>query len=296
MSQGSKAARAAAIEGFAARLARVRAEAGNPPFREMAGRSGAISHTTLHDAVQGHRLPSWATTVEFLKACGADPGEHEAAWREADAVVSGAGPADGGLDDSAGGARERPVEGGSVQESAGPARRKRWPILVAIAVAVALAVGGLTAYLITREKAPSPAKPTYAAADCPVRLTNPPSAPPKREGDHARFVKDVTVPDCSHVQRGATFTKTWRLKNTGTLVWTGYTMRRLDVPQGARDCQTITDVPVPTAQPGQTVDVSVTVTAPNVATFCFVRFKLLEGGGQPAFPGGRPVNLQVIVD
>jgi len=86
-------ARAEAIEGFAALLRDLRESVGNPSFREMSGRSRAISHTTLHEAAQGHRLPSWATTVEFVKACDdADPGEYRARWEQASRVVRSVSP------------------------------------------------------------------------------------------------------------------------------------------------------------------------------------------------------------
>lgn len=76
-----------AIDEFVDRLTRIRADAGDPSFRQMAKRSGAISHATMHDAVQGVRLPSWETTVEFAKACGADPEELRPEWERAEAVV-----------------------------------------------------------------------------------------------------------------------------------------------------------------------------------------------------------------
>ena len=97
MAERATRARAEAIEGFASLLRDLRQSVGNPSFREMSGRSRAISHTTLHEAAQGHRLPSWATTVEFVKACGsADPGEYRARWEQATRVVrsvSSRGPA-----------------------------------------------------------------------------------------------------------------------------------------------------------------------------------------------------------
>lgn len=73
-------ARAEVIGDFAAALRELRKSVGNPPFREMSGRSGAISHTTLHEATKGNRLPSWGTTVEFVKACGADPAAYRESW------------------------------------------------------------------------------------------------------------------------------------------------------------------------------------------------------------------------
>ncbi len=43
--------------------------------------------------------------------------------------------------------------------------------------------------------------------------------------DRAQFVADVTVPDGTRYDPGATFTKTWRLRNAGTCTWTtSYTM------------------------------------------------------------------------
>lgn len=80
-------ARSSAIEAFTERLVQVRAEAGDPSFRAMAKRSGAISHATMHDAVQGVRLPSWETTVEFARACGVEPESLREEWEQADAIV-----------------------------------------------------------------------------------------------------------------------------------------------------------------------------------------------------------------
>ncbi|GIH75269.1 hypothetical protein Plo01_16980 [Planobispora longispora] len=83
-----------AIEDFAGVLRELRRSVGNPPFREMSGRSGAISHTTLHEATKGNRLPSWETTVEFVKACGADPAAYRDHWERANRTVRGAGAGD----------------------------------------------------------------------------------------------------------------------------------------------------------------------------------------------------------
>ncbi|NUR91391.1 MAG: hypothetical protein HOY71_45585, partial [Nonomuraea sp.] len=85
-------ARAEAIEDFAAALRELRESVGNPSFREMSGRSGAISHTTLHEATKGNRLPSWETTVEFVKACDADPAAYREHWERASRVVKSAIP------------------------------------------------------------------------------------------------------------------------------------------------------------------------------------------------------------
>lgn len=79
--------------------------------------------------------------------------------------------------------------------------------------------------------------------------------------DAASFVKDVSIPDGSVIGRSADFIKTWRLKNIGTCTWTksyDLVFVRGDSMSGP------TVVALPTAvSPGQSIDLSVTLTAPS---------------------------------
>ncbi|MFD1120582.1 NBR1-Ig-like domain-containing protein [Sphaerisporangium aureirubrum] len=349
-------ARAETIEDFAAALRELRKSVGNPPFREMSGRSGAISHTTLHEATKGNRLPSWETTVEFVKACGADPAAYRERWQRANLAVRSASAADhslragavaahppGGREASATGGAEgragniaigspapRPagetpasVPAWAPGEIAGdvrpvppaPGGRGRFRLTrPAAAVLATAAVGMGTAVLVAvvvnrgsgaegRGPNPSGGPSTTAlsaaalsAADCPVRPTNPPWAPPAHEGDSAAFLGDITLPDCTRVGPGQTKIKVWRLKNVGTVPWEGYSLHRLDLPQQPDQCQTISDIPIKDTRPGEIVDIRTEVTTPRNPGLCYVRFKMMDGSGQVAFPGGRPLNFQLIVD
>ncbi|WP_052593560.1 NBR1-Ig-like domain-containing protein [Luteipulveratus mongoliensis] len=59
----------------------------------MARRSGCISHTTLHEATLGSRLPTWITTEQFVLACGSDPRRWKTDWERAHRMVTrGSGP------------------------------------------------------------------------------------------------------------------------------------------------------------------------------------------------------------
>jgi hypothetical protein len=81
--------------------------------------------------------------------------------------------------------------------------------------------------------------------------------------DWAQFVTDVTVPDGMRFDPGATFTKTWRLKNIGTCTWTKSYSLVFDSSEkmGAPD-----SVPFPAdVPPGGSVDLTVTMTAPSTA-------------------------------
>ncbi|MFN2216169.1 MAG: NBR1-Ig-like domain-containing protein [Anaerolineales bacterium] len=79
--------------------------------------------------------------------------------------------------------------------------------------------------------------------------------------DWIQFVSDVTVPDGTTYTPGATFVKTWRLKNIGTCTWTtSYSLVYVTGDQmgGAASVPLASSV-----APGATVDVSVTLTAPT---------------------------------
>ena len=101
--------------------------------------------------------------------------------------------------------------------------------------------------------------------------------------DAAKFVADVTIPDGTVVSANTAFTKTWRLKNTGTCTWdSSYLVAYISdttmsqqpgywiVPQGQ------------TVAPGQTVDVSVGMTAPP------------ENGSYVSYWGLKKVDEQFI--
>jgi len=76
----------------------------------------------------------------------------------------------------------------------------------------------------------------------------------------AAFVADVTIPDNTTVRGGAIFTKTWRVRNTGTCAWgPDYTLTHYsDEQMGAP-----ASVPLDVTLPGQSLDISVGLTASN---------------------------------
>jgi hypothetical protein len=79
--------------------------------------------------------------------------------------------------------------------------------------------------------------------------------------DHVQFTSDLTAPDGSSFAPGAAFTKTWRLKNIGTCTW--YTSYNL-VFAGGDQMGGPSSVALPVeVAPGQTVDLSVNLTAPS---------------------------------
>ncbi len=65
---------------FAADLRKLREQAGNPTYRDMA-KSAYFSKATLSAAASGHRLPSWEVTAAYVAACGGDVEQWHASYR-----------------------------------------------------------------------------------------------------------------------------------------------------------------------------------------------------------------------
>lgn len=323
---GATERRAAAIDGFVDRLRRLREDAGTPSFREMAKRSGAISHATLHDALQGARMPSWETTVEFARACGADPEELRAEWERADGAVRSScddgqadqGPTEEARADEAKGeatpALDTPAQEAAAREAADgpespPSPPARRPVTIALGVAAALVIAGLVVALVTREtsdadassstssggeaaaawtSAPSAPSTTTSADGCPENAQVPPGTTTLVEGDSADFAGDVTITDCAVVDRGSSVVKTWRFKNTGTVTWTNRSLHRINAHEGDPDCRAPREVAITDTPPGRTVEVSVPIAVPDERTVCFARWMQADAEGNFTFPEQRP--------
>ena len=114
------------------------------------------------------------------------------------------------------------------------------------------------------KKPDATATPTPTPALLPtVQAAVPTAAPVQQNCTYSvAYVMDVTIPDGQPVSAGSTFTKTWRLKNTGSCPWNqDFYLAFVSGSQmgGANQY-------MPTAvYPGENVDISVNLTAPDGA-------------------------------
>src|SRR3990172_5914107 len=95
----------------------------------------------------------------------------------------------------------------------------------------------------------------------------------------AQFIADVTVPDGTNFAPGTTFRKTWRLKNIGTCAWNSGDVSLIFKSGEQMGAPASSGLPT-TVNPGQTVDISVDMTAPSTARnyFGFYKFRSAQGG------------------
>ena len=93
----------------------------------------------------------------------------------------------------------------------------------------------------------------------------------------AAFVADVTVPDNTQFDKGAAFTKTWRVRNAGESSWPADTA--LSFYQGVQMTE-IADVEVGEVAPGEEIDISVKLIAPDEDGFYKGQWILKAAGEQ----------------
>ncbi|MGA7195141.1 MAG: NBR1-Ig-like domain-containing protein [Anaerolineales bacterium] len=103
--------------------------------------------------------------------------------------------------------------------------------------------------------------------------------PPPADCDRAHFIADVTIPDGTVINPGATFTKTWRLKNIGTCTWTTSYSLVFDTGDQMGGPNSV-NLPQSVA-PGQTTDLTITLTAPSTPGSYRGYWKFKDNNGIP---------------
>jgi hypothetical protein len=106
----------------------------------------------------------------------------------------------------------------------------------------------------------------------------------------SKFVLDVNVPDGTHLAPGAAFTKTWRLRNSGTCTWdTSYRLTFIaGEPMNGPQSMTLSE----TVLPGAEVDISIALIAPQADGTYQGQWQLVAPDGTPF--GAKPyVEIEV---
>ncbi|MFH2103821.1 MAG: NBR1-Ig-like domain-containing protein [Chloroflexota bacterium] len=125
----------------------------------------------------------------------------------------------------------------------------------------------------------------------------PPPPPPPSACDRVTFIADITVPDGSVFAAGTPFTKTWRLRNTGTCTWTtAYSL--VFVSGDAMSATPVKPLPASVA-PGQYINLSVPMVAPTSAGHYRGYWMLKNAYGTPfgiGYAGNNPfwVDINVV--
>ncbi|WP_394941510.1 NBR1-Ig-like domain-containing protein [Psychromicrobium sp. YIM B11713] len=112
--------------------------------------------------------------------------------------------------------------------------------------------------------------------------------------DVSQFISE-TIPDGSIFPFGATFIKTWTIKNAGNVPWINRSVKRM-VPNTPTMPYTQELIPVPTTFPGEFATVSVEVTTSRYPSFAEIRFKMVDERGELCFPHYHPYGLVLSIE
>jgi Ig-like domain from next to BRCA1 gene len=151
----------------------------------------------------------------------------------------------------------------------------------------------------TASPSPSATAPAFTATSLPSS-TPLPSATPTQTAtiaspsfsqgcDGSAYIRDVTIRDGTKLTPGETFTKTWKLKNTGTCAWSkGYSITFVS---GA-DMYGFDTKINQYVKPGHTAEISVSLTAPDERG-TYTSYWILED--KNGTPFGARVYVQIVV-
>ncbi|MCW5873273.1 MAG: hypothetical protein KIS88_01365 [Anaerolineales bacterium] len=124
--------------------------------------------------------------------------------------------------------------------------------------------------------------PTLAGNSQAIVLETPTSLPPSPTPDcenNLVFLRDVTVPDGTRFAPGASVEKSWELRNDGSCAWIqGYTV---ELQAGSIGLGAVPRHPLPPAQPGESVVLTIQFTAPSEAGSYRSLWKAHDFAGEP---------------
>lgn len=139
-----------------------------------------------------------------------------------------------------------------------PLKPQNDPAIAQTAAALTVQAQIATVVPATFTAVPFPTIPP-ANTQAPVHTVTP-AATATSSCDNADFVSDVTIPDETVIAPDDSFTKTWRIRNAGTCSWTS-SYAVVFVNGNDMDGPTVQSLSG-NVNPGQTVDLSVDLTAP----------------------------------
>ncbi len=129
------------------------------------------------------------------------------------------------------------------------------------------------------EASSGPTPTTAPPAEQPTATNTPlPANPPDSSQDNASFVEDITIPDGTGAAPGVQFDKIWRIKNTGKSTWT--TAFSLVPIEGERMGSPDSIAMPNEVRPGETVEISVKLTAPMKPGSYQTFFRLRNADGK----------------
>ena len=101
--------------------------------------------------------------------------------------------------------------------------------------------------------------------------------------DTSEFICDVTYPDGAFVRTNQVITKTWRIRNSGSMIWKDRRLMRI-TPTSLTIPDSDLYVDIPLVKPGEIVDISVDLHIPSVEATFEIQYKMVDPKGRLIYP------------
>ncbi len=113
-------------------------------------------------------------------------------------------------------------------------------------------------------------------------------------GDASDFLCD-TVPHGTLMEPGQVFEKAWRIRNTGSIPWTGSQLERQGPLTGPGLITSARYLVIPDTEPGDEVKIETLLKAPTYDCTSVAYFKMVDAEGAICFPDSYQLGLDVLV-
>lgn len=137
-----------------------------------------------------------------------------------------------------------------------------------------------------------PPTPTVSVTE-PTPTTAAPTAHVEQEAtdDNGIWIEDTTIPDGTILKPGESFTKIWKVKNTGETIWqTSYRLVYLEGLQGANS--TLKVAFIHTVRPAMTLEIKVPFVAPTEPGTYYSYWRMYNANIQPF---GEQLSMKIVV-
>lgn len=113
-------------------------------------------------------------------------------------------------------------------------------------------------------------------------------------GDASTFLGD-TIPHGTLMEPGQVFEKVWRVRNSGTVPWSGRRLERQGPLTGPGLITSPRFVDIPDAKPGEAIGITASLKAPTYDCSSIAYFKMVYADGRLCFPDAYQLGLDVLV-
>ena len=101
--------------------------------------------------------------------------------------------------------------------------------------------------------------------------------------DTSEFICDVTYPDGAFVRTNQVITKTWRIRNSGSMIWKDRRLMRI-TPTSLTIPDSALYVDIPLVKPGEIIDISVDLHIPSIEATFVIQYKMVDQKGRLIYP------------